>query len=244
MFSGNWSAHNSEGILPALLNPQGTMSEWRIDPNACFFDHPPDKTVNQSSVCVMPVQLPDLLAARLFRVKVCLAVEDVDSVPDPLYLRSGSGERAQFVRVYLHGEDTKFLHVEMATPEFFRDKLPKRKGQKRTLDKIVSELSGTSAAASVSGDFSFDDSSAAAIVGRVGVTSQTSDVSLKLTGANFAVSGTPYGSLRWNLWGNGGETVDVYIAGTRKLTISDTYLLDAVEFLQEGIQLFGIRRIA
>jgi len=196
----------------------------------------------------MPVIIPDMAAASLYYLKVCTrfsAGVDVSCLQNnELELRAKTGKDQQFIYVGSHSEagaDQQYLHVEVRRQEIVTKPYPKKRGQKRAFDDLVKTRKGHEEWASIQGGFTFPATliPASALLNLSGTASNLDGVSVTMTSAQVTISGTPFHKLEWHLWGDENENVDITLSGRETLTISDSYLLDAISFLRDGLRLFG-----
>ena len=135
-----------------------------------------------------------------------------------------------------------FLHVELAIEEYFPSGPPKRKGSKKTFDKIIKRLTGTEVTANVNGTFRLDPS----MISSAGFV-QTEPRVLSLPGvqsayraASIEFRGLPVHRMEWQYCRDSDEgsvEIEISIYGIFLLSLSENYLVEALEFLRSCLSM-------
>ncbi len=165
-----------------------------------------------------------------------------------MILRRPISDTAEYCLVYEHAGDdagddetrTHYLHVELATNEFFDDGPPRRKGSKRAFDRIIAKLSGVEAMAHVTGRFRLP-MTAISPAGFVQMKPQfvsIPGVQCSYRGASIELNGLPVHRVDWRVCPGAIDDeseVEIRIFGSLLLSLSDNYLVEALNFLEFGL---------
>ncbi len=190
--------------------------------------------------------LPSLRESNLRHCSVCVKLLGNIELDDVMDLRQQvTGSEFECALVMSHsegGHNASFLHVEMAVPEWFENGPPKKRGQKRTFDKLVSEHSGEEGEARITGTFRINLS---ALPGDSFIRTESKPFRIQglkagMRSSAIEIQGSPFTSLQWSFVRSdtGNEpAVSITIKGKTSLTLSDEYLLAAIGFLKSGLSL-------
>lgn len=186
------------------------------------------------------VEFPDLRDFGLVHCTVCTLLEDDLSI-DEMYLRIGSGDKTQFVLVTSHPQGARYLHVEMAVPEWFED-IPPRKGQRRIFDQVVDSRKGKPCEFRISGTLRVPFSSLpeSGIIANGSKTTSSGRAAMRLVGGELKITGTPFHRMKWSFVDEEDDdgVVDITLRGRLKGIMSSGYLEDALAFLHNGFVTF------
>ena len=195
----------------------------------------------------MPVAIPDLTKLSLVHALVCVELSGKKTVTVPgdllcLKIMAGKSKAPIFVRVGTHGNGGRHLHVELATSQYFNKTAPKPNAKRDVFDDLITSLIEQTGTAKFGATYVTrlddlpKDNWLRATYFQMG---DDGDVSVSLKGAEFAIKGTPYDFLKWSIVDQEKRIAEIRVGGQRDITFSAAYLVDCVNFANEGLKLFA-----
>ncbi len=148
------------------------------------------------------------------------------------------GQAQQFVRLCV--EKSGHLHLDIATPAFFREGWkPKPTHNWPQIQAALGRFVGQELHVRAEGVFSLPLQSLpeSGFIRMVSVESKSPKVSMKLTGGTFSVTGAPIQRIEWSLERDG-KGIEVHLRSTVKATLNGTYLEELFRLLHESLQVF------
>lgn len=195
----------------------------------------------------MAIKLPVLHRARCTNLTVCGTLQSPGKnvvkrlgQPKMLVAKYGSGRSLSYVRVLHGGKSNTYMHVECATPGFFRKgALPEVSDRKETLMNLVEVARGLQVDASVAGCFAarLKELPETGIIRSMCTTKSSGSLIIELTGAELTVRGGPIDRLEWSV-DSGTGTVRVWISADKQVRITPSYLVDELNWLRAQVDDF------
>jgi hypothetical protein len=201
----------------------------------------------------MPIELPRFEGEYGLMLTVCGKLKTIDpevqsetprKVPVASY-ESPAGK--VFIRVSLTGKKEKHLHVDCAVEKLFSSKTPKPKvtHEKDDILKIIESVSGKEIDCHIEAHFDIPilDLPESGLIRSLCVEQRSADLSMQLTGGVLSLTGAPVRRIRWNmLKKHEKSTVHVCIDGERSMLISERYLSESWEWINEQFSIFVLGR--
>lgn len=156
--------------------------------------------------------------------------------PEIASIKRGRSQR--FVRLSL--EETGHLHLDVATPAYFRDgRKPKPTHTWQQIQAALGRFIGREIQVRAEGVFSLPPQRLpeSGFIRMLSVESKSPKVSMKLTGGTFSVTGAPIQRINWSLERDG-KRIEIRLRSTLKATVSETYLVELFGLLSESLQVF------
>ena len=160
----------------------------------------------------------------------------------PLIASVKHGRSQQFVRLCF-GE-AGHLDVDVATPAYFREGWkPKPTHTWPQIQALLGRFVGQKIQVRIEGVFSLpvERLPESGFIRMLSVESNFPNVSMKLTGGTFSVTGTSIQRIAWSLE-HDGKRFEVRLRSTVKATLKETYLEELFRSLDESLQVFVLSK--
>ena len=195
----------------------------------------------------MGIKLPVLHKAGCTNLTVCGQLLSPDEAlvrrlaqAKGMVAKCGSRQSVTYIRVLPGGKSGKHLHVECAAAGFFPKGLPpKVTNTKAEVMGLVEAAYGLEIDAGLAGCFTMklEEIPETGLIRSMHSTKSSGSLSIELTGAAFTVRGAPISKLEWSIGPSAGE-VRVRIRANRTVRVSESYLPDALSWLEAQIGVF------
>lgn len=195
----------------------------------------------------MRIKLPALQRARCTNLTVCGQLLSPDEAlvkrlaeAKGMVAKCGSRQTTTYIRVLPGGKSGKHLHVECATQRFFPEGFsPKTTHRKAEAMGLVEAACGQEMESGLTGYFvmKLDDLPETGLVRSVQAKKTIGDLSIELTGATFSIRGAPISKLQWSIGPDASEVL-VRIRADRTMRVGESYLLEALSWLEKQIGVF------
>lgn len=196
----------------------------------------------------MGIELPTFENSRCLLLTACgklrtneLRTKGSLRAEDPKVARYLTSAGTALVRAWLAGKPVKYLHVDCALREFFpKNKVPKATHKKDEVLKIIESVLGTDIDVSIVGCFEVPiiELPESGIIRSLSLEQKTVDVSIKLTGGSFSLTGVPVKKIDWGELEDGKRAVHVQIEGERASRVSEAYLREMWDWINDQFSLF------
>ena len=151
-----------------------------------------------------------------------------------------------FIRTWLTGKKETYLHVDCAVSRVFSEgRAPKVTHKKNDILKTIESVSGREIDSIVEAcfDIPLSDLPEKGTIRSLCEEQRSADISIQLTGAEVSFTGAPLQWIRWNIR----KEEDMFIArvrikGERVTVISDKYLLESWDWINEQLSIFVFGR--
>ncbi len=195
----------------------------------------------------MSIELPDFKDTQCVWVRACGQVETEDPSLVEILEKENTfiasyeahGKKA-FLRVYTGGPTKQHLHIDCALSTIFRkDRLPETTNELDEIISIVSNFIGKKISIGVMGVFklSLDELPEHGLIRSLSTEERTVDISIKLVGGNFEITGAPIQHVEWQIEDDTNR-VRISIGGEKSETINERYLLNVLEWIEIQYNLF------
>ena len=195
----------------------------------------------------MPINLPDFKNPHFFWLTMC---GEIPRAEEELvrWLKVAPDQKAPFetsrgianMRIMLGGGSGKHVHVDVFAPELVSPRLKPEK--ESTLSDLLNNLDrvlGKEIEVLLRGGFrtTFTELPDTGLIRSLMFKTKMGNVAIKLDGASFAIEGAPVQALTWD------ASLEDKISTTLesdeyKVSISDDYLTNAVNILEQGFNVF------
>ena len=153
--------------------------------------------------------------------------------------RTASG--TAFVRVSLGHKRLPHLHVDCVLHKYFpKDRIPKVTHKKAEVLKIIERSLGTEIELSIVGCFKvpMTELLKGGIIHSLSVEQKAADVSIRLTGGSYAITGAPVKEIYWRELQDKKRSVHVRIKGNKRSQVSEEYLREMWDWINDQFWLF------
>ena len=160
---------------------------------------------------------------------------------DPKVARYRTASGTALVRAWLAGKPVRHLHVDCVLREFFpENKIPKATHKKAEVLKVIESVMGTEIDVSVVGCFKMPMTKLpkGGVIRSLSVEQKTGDVSIRLTGGSYALTGAPVKEIHWKELQEGKRSVHVRIKGEKTSKVSEAYLREMWDWINDQFSLF------
>jgi hypothetical protein len=151
-----------------------------------------------------------------------------------------------FIRVWVTGKPVSHLHVDCALQKFFpKDRIPKVTHKKVDVLKVIKRVIGLQIDVNIRACFGvpITELPEGGIVRALSVEQKTNDMSVKLTGGSLAVTGAPVSRVQWRIAKDNAKTVvEIQMEGETSSTISENYLQESWQWINNQFSLFVLGR--
>jgi len=158
------------------------------------------------------------------------------------YTASGTA----FVRASLGYKQIPHLHVDCVLRKYFpKDRIPKVTHKKAEVLKIIERVLGTTIELSIVGCFKvpMTELPEGGIIHSLSVEQKTVDVSIRLTGGSYTLTGAPVKEIHWRELQEGKRLVHVRIKGEKTSKVSEAYLREMWDWINDQFSLFVLGKI-
>lgn len=160
---------------------------------------------------------------------------------DPKVARYKTKSGTAFVRAWLAGKPVRYLHVDCALRKFFpEDKIPKTTHKKADVLKIIDSVIGSEIDMSITGCFEvpINKLPERSIIRSLSVEQKAGDMSIRLTGGIYALTGAPVKEVHWRELKERKRTIDIRIKGENTSMVSESYLNEMWDWINDQFSLF------
>ncbi len=197
----------------------------------------------------MAVKLPDFKGSFCKAMTVCAELKSDDKSllkwieAQPLMIsRYKAADGPAYVILILGGLQSKHVHIDVIRNEVFKDRhAPKSVGKMADIQKAAAHLIGHEIDAVLRGEFWVAFADLPLIISAAHITAVEGDVSLKTVGGSLVVQGAPISGIDWSMRDADGK-VRIVLTSRKKLTISESYVMDSLELLETSFQAFILER--
>lgn len=167
----------------------------------------------------------------------------VTKKPKLLIARYRTSAGNAFVRVRLADtKGAKYLHVDCALEHFLpKDKKPEVTHKKEEVLKIIESFLGVEIDYNVDACFEvpFKELPENGLIRSLSTEQKTTDMTVRLTGADLSMSGAPIKKIRWTTRKKERQNViNVWMRAERSTSISDKYLSETLEWISKQFAIF------
>jgi len=155
-----------------------------------------------------------------------------------------------FVRTWLTSKKERYLHVDCALQKYFpRDETPKVTCKKEEVLQVIKNVIGQKIDSSIEAWFEVPllEIPENGFIRSLALGHKLVDMSMSLTGAELSWQGAPLKKMRWAIREERKKSiVHVWIMGERQTVVSDKYLSESWNWINEqfGIFILGRRKHA
>ena len=198
----------------------------------------------------MPLRLPDLSDTSLRLLTACGELQIEDRVllkwlaaQKPLEARFRVSGKTGFILVFFEKPEMRqHLHIDVAPREFFGRKVPKAANNLSQVKGVIQKLSGQAIKLDARGLYAVPRDDLPEFIRRsLAVETEAGDVSLRTTGGQMALRGTPVYQLRWWL-GEDDGLAWIELKSRLKKEINDSYLVDICQVLDSAFSALALRK--
>jgi len=147
-----------------------------------------------------------------------------------------------FLRAWIKGKKETYLHVDCALSKFFpKGKEPQITCKKDKIFKTIESVSGIEIDSQIEAcfDIPFADLPEKGTIRSLYAEQKSADISMQLTGAEVSFTGAPLQQIKWNIRKEKESTiVHVWMRGERVTTVSDRYLVESWDWMNEQLSIF------
>ena len=200
----------------------------------------------------MPVELPKFDNTYGLILTVCGGLKTPTAkIPEknpktPPVAKYNTSSGIAFLRAWIKGKKETYLHVDCALSKFFpKGKEPQVTCNKDKILKTIASVSGVEIDSQIDACFDVPLSNLPekSAIRSLGEEQRSANVTMQLTRAEISFTGAP---LQWMRWDIGKEKhvpiVHVHMRGERVTVISDKYLLDSWDWINEQFSIFVLGR--
>ena len=183
----------------------------------------------------MPIELPMFEEDRGLMLCVCGELETTASTTAPQktqVIKYDTTHGEAFARAGIRGKEKRTLLIDCARSIWFtEDQLPKVTTKKKEdLSRVIEFAYGLKLRANVCVSFRVPlaELPESGLIRSLLFESKSASASIRMTGASFALTGAPFGLLRWRSVSTKDNVAMVYIdtKGKREIQVSDTCLTE------------------
>jgi hypothetical protein len=153
----------------------------------------------------------------------------------------GQGKERRYLRVYFGGNSGNHLHIDLLRPSMLLSKPEPTDSLKDALKKLE-RFVGLEVVASFEGKFEVKiaDLPSGGIIRSLLLESKTGNVEITVSGAQFTITGAPISEIRWLALSD--EKIGLSLeAEPVKTTITEGYLVKALDILETGLDVFVLK---
>ena len=196
----------------------------------------------------MPIQIPRFEKKNCLAVTACGRLKG-EGLPGrgkireekPRVARYQTKSGTAFVRAWLGGRAKRHLHVDCALQTFFGTRQrPKATHKKAEVLKVVEGAIGAQIDVSLRGCFEVPlaELPERGIIRSLAREQKTLDMSIRLTGGSLSLTGAPIKKVHWTELKDNNALVSVTIEGERTATVSERYMCEMWEWINDEFSLF------
>ena len=151
-----------------------------------------------------------------------------------------------FLRAWIKDKKEIYLHVDCAVSRFFpKGRTPEVTCKKDSILNTIESVFGVEIDSRVEAcfDIPFSDLPEKGTIRSLYTEQKSADISMQLTGADVSFTGAPLQQLKWNVRKEKELLVArVWVKGERVTTVSDKYLLESWDWINEQFSIFVLGR--
>ncbi len=195
----------------------------------------------------MKIKLPQFKNTQCVLITACGEVEtedhalqDILNKKSPMIATYSAANERAFLRLGGYGSEEKHIHIDCAVSSFFRsDRIPEPSCDLDELLELISKFNGVKISIIASGvfDVQLEELPEQGLIRSLLKEVHTGDMSIKLAGANFEITGAPVEELRWYIRPDG-KQVRITLNGDISETIDEHYLLRVYDWIESQFMLF------
>ena len=195
----------------------------------------------------MKIQLPKFKNTQCVLITACGEIETEDralqgilSKKAPVIARYSAANESAFLKVGGFGSEENNLHIDCALSSYFRsDRIPESSSDLDKLLELISKFNGDKLSIMALGvfDVQLEELPEQGLIRPLLKEVHTGDMSIKLTGADFEITGAPVEELKWHMRPHG-NLLRITLNGDISETIDEQYLLRVYDWIETQFMLF------
>ncbi|MFZ0035066.1 MAG: hypothetical protein WAK60_08790 [Sedimentisphaerales bacterium] len=200
----------------------------------------------------MVVELPKFENKYGLILTVCGEIKNLTAkIPEknpktPPVAKYDTSAGTAFVRAWIKGKKETYLHVDCALSKFFpKGKEPQVTCKEDKIFETIDSVSGVEIDCHVEAcfDIPFSDLPEKGTIRSLYAEQKSADISMQLTGAEVSFTGAPLQQIKWNIHKEKEPIiVHVWMKGERVATVSDRYIIESWDWMNEQLSIFVLGR--
>jgi len=201
----------------------------------------------------MPLKLPDFRRTHCVSIVAGGMIESANAellkwmkAEKPMIAACGSRSGKLFFRAHFGGNKAgNHLHIDVSKASFYSDKFkPPHVAAPEQVQKKLERFMGKGITTDLRGLFEIKLSELpeGGIIRSLFFKTQTGNVSIKVSGARFVITGAPINAISWQALPN--EKIGVILESENlKTTVSEDYLTKTLSTLEEALNVFVLGKV-